>query len=309
MFNVGRNNPRVRAALIEALELERPGSVQIGVDVAACAARRGAAAPGAVERRPRAVHELGRGVRRGRDQARPRGNRPLARALGRARLPRPDARRALRERRAPSSPSGSVRCSRISSAYRSDDLDALERALLAEDVALFLVEPVQGKGVNLPPPGYLEGAQDALPPLRDALLRRRGADGLRPDGDACSRWSTGASSPTSFTVAKSLSGGYVPVGALLMSTAVYEAVFDSLRALVQPRLDVRAERPGDGGGPRHAARARRAGAGRALGAAGRAAARADAPAGRALRGRARRARPRAHVGDRVRGAEPGGSRS
>ena len=29
-------------------------------------------------------------------------------------------------------------------------------------------------------------------------------------------------------VAKSLSGGYVPVGALLMSDAVYEAVFDSL---------------------------------------------------------------------------------
>src|SRR5207247_6335180 len=32
MFNVGRNNPRVREALIEALELERPGSVQLGVD-------------------------------------------------------------------------------------------------------------------------------------------------------------------------------------------------------------------------------------------------------------------------------------
>src|ERR671928_51867 len=31
MFNVGRNNPRVRAALVEALELETPGSVQLGV--------------------------------------------------------------------------------------------------------------------------------------------------------------------------------------------------------------------------------------------------------------------------------------
>src|SRR5205809_7320333 len=30
MFNVGRNNPRVREALVEALELERPGSVQLG---------------------------------------------------------------------------------------------------------------------------------------------------------------------------------------------------------------------------------------------------------------------------------------
>ena len=33
MFNVGRNNPRVRAALIESLELETPGSVQLGVSL------------------------------------------------------------------------------------------------------------------------------------------------------------------------------------------------------------------------------------------------------------------------------------
>src|ERR671928_1716403 len=31
MFNVGRNNPRVEAALVEALELDTPGSVQMGV--------------------------------------------------------------------------------------------------------------------------------------------------------------------------------------------------------------------------------------------------------------------------------------
>src|ERR1043166_7691470 len=31
MYNVGRNNPRVRAALAEALELETPGKVQLGV--------------------------------------------------------------------------------------------------------------------------------------------------------------------------------------------------------------------------------------------------------------------------------------
>src|SRR5207247_7454074 len=33
MFNVGRNNPRVRAALVEALELDLPGSVQLGVSL------------------------------------------------------------------------------------------------------------------------------------------------------------------------------------------------------------------------------------------------------------------------------------
>ena len=33
MFNAGRNNPRIRAALIEALELDTPGSVQLGVSL------------------------------------------------------------------------------------------------------------------------------------------------------------------------------------------------------------------------------------------------------------------------------------
>ncbi|MGH3003827.1 MAG: aminotransferase class III-fold pyridoxal phosphate-dependent enzyme, partial [Gaiellaceae bacterium] len=32
MFNVGRNNPRVREALVEVLALETPGSVQLGVN-------------------------------------------------------------------------------------------------------------------------------------------------------------------------------------------------------------------------------------------------------------------------------------
>jgi len=33
VFNVGRNNPRVRDALVETLELETPGSVQLGVSL------------------------------------------------------------------------------------------------------------------------------------------------------------------------------------------------------------------------------------------------------------------------------------
>ena len=33
MFNVGRNNPRVRDALVETLELATPGSVQLGVSL------------------------------------------------------------------------------------------------------------------------------------------------------------------------------------------------------------------------------------------------------------------------------------
>ena len=38
------------------------------------------------------------------------------------------------------------------------DLDALEAVLAKGDVAAFFVEPIQGKGVNIPPAGYLAGA-------------------------------------------------------------------------------------------------------------------------------------------------------
>ena len=107
------------------------------------------------------------------------------------------------------------------------DLDALERALRGEDVALFLVEPIQGKGVNLPPAGYLEGAQE--------LCRRYGTlfavdeiqTGFGRTGKlfAFEHWGL---EPDLVPVAKSLSGGYVPVVALLMSRRGHEAVFDSM---------------------------------------------------------------------------------
>jgi ornithine--oxo-acid transaminase len=111
------------------------------------------------------------------------------------------------------------------------DLDALEAELRREDVAVFLVEPIQGKGVNLPPAGYLAGAQE--------LCRRYGTlfcvdevqTGFGRTGKlfAFEHWGL---EPDLVPVAKSLSGGYVPVGALLMARSVHEAVFDSMEHAV-----------------------------------------------------------------------------
>jgi ornithine--oxo-acid transaminase len=107
------------------------------------------------------------------------------------------------------------------------DLEALEEHLRREDVALFIVEPLQGKGILLPPDGYLQQAQE--------LCRRYGTlfcvdevmTGFGRTGRmfAFQHWGL---EPDLVTVAKTLSGGYVPVGALLMTGSVHEAVFDSM---------------------------------------------------------------------------------
>jgi len=226
MFNVGRNNARIRAALVEALELDLPGSVQLGASplpplLAAELIRR---TPARLERvlftssgteAVEAALKLGRAATgRTRVLSAQHGFHGLT--LGALSA---NGSAEFTERFGPLLPGFSQ--------VPFGDLDSLERELRGEDVALFLVEPVQGKGVNLPPPGYLEGAQE--------LCRRYGTlfcvdevqTGFGRTGKmfAFEHWGL---EPDLVPVAKSLSGGYVPVGALLMSKTVHTAVFDSL---------------------------------------------------------------------------------
>ena len=226
MYNVGRNNPRIRAALVEALELDTPGSVQLGVT-----ALPGLLAEALLERTParlervlftssgteavEAALKLGRAAtKRTRVLSAEHGFHGLT--LGSLSA---NANLEFTSRFGPLLPGFAH--------VPFGDLDALEQELRGEDVALFLIEPIQGKGVHLPPPGYLEGAQ--------ALCRRYGTlfcvdevqTGFGRTGTlfAFERWGL---EPDLVPVAKSLSGGYVPVGALLMSRAVHEAVYDSM---------------------------------------------------------------------------------
>lgn len=114
-----------------------------------------------------------------------------------------------------------------------NDLAALEEALAAGDVAAFVVEPVQGKGVNIPSPGYLREAA--------ALCRRHGAlfvadevqCGMGRTGRFLAVEHDGDVDPDIVVLSKALSGGYVPVGAVLTRRWIYDRVFSSLdRAVV-----------------------------------------------------------------------------
>jgi ornithine--oxo-acid transaminase len=112
-----------------------------------------------------------------------------------------------------------------------NDLEALEKALSARTIAAFIVEPIQGKGVNLPAAGYLKSAAE--------LCRRHGtlfvADeiqtGLGRTGRflAVEHWNV---EPDMVLIAKSLSGGHVPVGAVLTRKRVFDKVFDRMERAV-----------------------------------------------------------------------------
>src|SRR5262249_56759600 len=93
------------------------------------------------------------------------------------------------------------------------------------DVGPCRVEPVQGHGVFLPPDGYLERAQELCRRHGTLFLVDEVQTGLGRTGKlfAFEHWRL---EPDLVTVAKSLSGGYVPVGGLLMSERVDDGGFD-----------------------------------------------------------------------------------
>ncbi|MGC9220688.1 MAG: aspartate aminotransferase family protein [Solirubrobacteraceae bacterium] len=107
------------------------------------------------------------------------------------------------------------------------DLDALAVALGAGDVAALIVEPVQGKGVYVAPDGYLAAAQRLLHSAGALLIADEVQTGLGRTGKflALEHWGL---KPDIVTLSKALSGGFVPIGAVLASRAVFDATFDSL---------------------------------------------------------------------------------
>ncbi|MFO0962985.1 MAG: aspartate aminotransferase family protein [Phycisphaerales bacterium] len=116
---------------------------------------------------------------------------------------------------------------------RFGDLGDLERALAAGDVACFVVEPVQGKGVNIAPPGYLAEASRLCHRHGALLVVDEVQTGVGRTGTFLAIEQHPGCEPDIVVMAKALSGGYVPVGAVLVRTAVWERVFSSMdRAIV-----------------------------------------------------------------------------
>ena len=107
------------------------------------------------------------------------------------------------------------------------DLSALEAQLRSKDVAAFIVEPIQGRLVPSVPEGYLEGAQ--------ALCRRYGTlfvlDEVQTGLGRTGRWFAlehWGLEPDIVLVGKALSGGYMPVAAMVTSREIHDRAVGTL---------------------------------------------------------------------------------
>ena len=113
-----------------------------------------------------------------------------------------------------------------------NDLSALEKALHSRAAAAFIVEPIQGKGVNLPDAGYLQSAAELCRRYGTLFVVDEVQTGLGRTGRflAIEHWNV---EPDMVLLAKALSGGHVPVGAVLARRQVFEKVFNRMdRAVV-----------------------------------------------------------------------------
>jgi ornithine--oxo-acid transaminase len=226
VFSLGRNHPEVKRALERTLAADTPTLPQLGVSLLP-----GRLAEELIARAPKSLDAV---LLTSTGTEAVEGALKLARAAtGRPRILYCErgfhgltygalsinGNEEFRERFGPLLPG----CDQIP----FGDLDALRRELAAGDVAAFVVEPIQGKGVYLPPDGYLQSAQELCHAAGALLVVDEVQTGLGRTGRflALEHWGV---EPDLVTIAKSLSGGYVPIGALLSSRNVFASVFDSM---------------------------------------------------------------------------------
>ncbi len=108
-----------------------------------------------------------------------------------------------------------------------NDLEALEAELKKMDVAAFIFEPVQGKGVNIPSDDYFPKAQELCRKYGTLFVADEVQTGLGRTGKmfAFRHWNL---DPDIVTLAKALSGGYVPCAAFVTTREIHQSSFSSL---------------------------------------------------------------------------------
>jgi ornithine--oxo-acid transaminase len=113
------------------------------------------------------------------------------------------------------------------------DIDALAAQLATRRFAAYIVEPIQSEGgIRVPDAAYLQQAQELCRKYGTLFVVDEVQTGMYRTGKFLAGHHFGVQ-PDMVILAKALSGGLIPVGAVLMTDEVYESVYDSLaRAIV-----------------------------------------------------------------------------
>jgi putrescine aminotransferase len=107
------------------------------------------------------------------------------------------------------------------------DLDALESKLKGDDVAAFVVEPVQGEGgIVVPPKGYLKAAENACHRHGTLLILDEIQTGFGRTGKLFAMEHEGVV-PDIVTLSKSLGSGVVPISVAITTEQIWKKAYGS----------------------------------------------------------------------------------
>ena len=109
-----------------------------------------------------------------------------------------------------------------------NDLVSLEKALAQHDAAAFILEPIQGKSCEVVADGYLAEAQRLCRKAGTLLVVDEVQSGMGRTGKWFCFQHWPEVEPDIICVAKGLSGGFVPVGAVVTRPRIMDAVFSSM---------------------------------------------------------------------------------
>jgi len=111
-------------------------------------------------------------------------------------------------------------------------IEALEKNLSTRKFAAFIVEPIQAEaGIRLPEPGYLKAAETLCRRFGTLFVLDEVQTGMYRTGPFLAAHRAHVE-PDMVVLAKALSGGLIPVGALLTSEAVSNSVYSSLKRAI-----------------------------------------------------------------------------
>ena len=109
-----------------------------------------------------------------------------------------------------------------------NDLSALEQALKTQKFAAFILEPIQGKGIYIPDNDYLKNVSQLCQKYKTLLILDEVQTGIGRSGKffAFNHWPE--VSPDLITMAKGLSGGFIPVGVIAMKPWIFNKTYRNM---------------------------------------------------------------------------------